>query len=98
MAEQLQQFVFKIFNSAGKLSIYFYDYIRNLKPCSIRYLKNISLLITSMCIIAAVIVISRPQNNTMNGVPVQTEPGGSYNKKVDNQKDKQNSVLRRFIS
>jgi hypothetical protein len=96
--EQLHAICFKIFNSINKHAICFYDYIRSLKPAFIRYLKNISFLLTSVLFIAIIIVITRPAAKTNNRIPVNANPADSYNQKVQNQKDKQNSIMRRFIS
>lgn len=73
-----------------------YDYIRKVKIAAIRYLKNISLLVASICIIATVIVIAHPAEKVKAATP--SVGGGASDKKVQTEQAKKNYILRRFIS
>lgn len=74
----------------------FYEYIRNCKPAIMRYVKNTSLLIASVCLIITVIVLVQPNEKTCIKKP--NPAGTSQDKNFQLEKDKKNSILRRFIS
>jgi hypothetical protein len=77
----------------------FYDYIRSLKPSAIRYLKNISLVITFVCIAATIVVLASPATETVKATqPVNNGGGGCSDKKLQMEQAKKDYILRRFIS
>jgi hypothetical protein len=55
------------------------------------------LLIASVCILATAVVLTQPKEKTCIKKPA-TSGGASYDKKVQMEQAKKNSILRRFIS
>jgi len=74
----------------------FYDYIRTVKPPAIRYIKAISLFVAAGFIIVSIIVVTQPSKKTKTVSPGSS--GSSYEKKIQVDQAKKNSIIHRFIS
>ncbi len=90
------RFVFIFFNIGKTTGNIFYDYIRTVKPPAIRYIKTISLFVAAGFIITSIIVVTHPSKKTNTITPANS--GSSYDKKIQVDKAKKNSIMRRFIS
>jgi len=93
-----QNFCFQFFNIENTRHHLLYDYIRTLNLTAIRHLRKISLVIATGFLIATAVVIMSTAAKKETAVPRPANSGGSYDKKMQIEQEKKNTILRRFIS